>query len=116
MHDLAIQQDQWVMEGNYTLTLAQRLERATGFILLDLSTAASLFRYIRRSWFERDRRGGLEGGRDSVKWRMIHHIAVVTPANRRRYAEMYEDIRLPKLRLATTAELGRFYRSAQLSR
>lgn len=114
LHDQAIQQEQWVMEGNYTRSIGQRLERATGFILLDLSTATSLFRYFRRSWFERDRRGALEGGRDSVKWRMIHHIAVVTPANRRRYAEMYERIALPKVKLATTGELGRFYRVEQL--
>lgn len=114
LHDRAIQQEHWVMEGNYTNSIGQRLERATGFILLDLSTASSLFRYFRRTLIERDRRGALEGGRDSVKWRMIHHITVVTPANRRRYAEMYERIALPKVKLATMAELRHFYQTEGL--
>ncbi len=114
LHDQAIHQERWVMEGNYTRTIDQRLKRATGFILLDLPTATSLVRYFRRTWFERDRRGALEGGRDSVKWAMIHHIAVVTPANRRLYADLYETISLPKVRLATTAALRRFYRTERL--
>jgi adenylate kinase family enzyme len=115
LHDKAIQQEQWVMEGNYTRSIGLRLKRATGVILLDLSTAISLFRYFRRTLFERDRCGALEGGRDSVKWRMIHHIAAITPANRRRYAEMYERISLPKVKLATMADLRGFYRTEQLS-
>ena len=114
LHDQAIQQDQWVMEGNYTRTIEQRLQRATGFILLEVSTATSLFRYFRRTWFEHDRPGALEGGQDSIKWQMIRHIAVVTPGNRRRYAELYEKIRLPKVKLATPGELTRFYRTEQL--
>lgn len=103
------------MEGNYTSCIDQRLKRATGFILLDVSTATSLFRYFRRTLFERDRRGVLEGSLDSLKWRMIRHITVVTPANRRRYAEMYERIALPKLKLSTMADLRNFYRAEQLS-
>ena len=70
------------MDGNYSSCLPQRLARATGLILLDLSTPMSLWRYARRTWFERDRRGALDGGRDSVKWSMIRHIAVATPPNR----------------------------------
>lgn len=115
LHDQAIQQDRWVMDGNYTRSLDQRLERATGLILLDVSTAISLFRYFRRTWFERDRRGALEGGQDSVKWQMIRHIAVITPPNRRRYADMYEGISLPKVKLATRADIRDFYRTEQLS-
>ncbi|CAB3722592.1 AAA family ATPase [Achromobacter piechaudii] len=114
LHDEAIQQEQWVMDGNYTSSIGPRLERATGLILLDLPTATSLFRYFRRTLFERDRRGALEGGRDSVKWDMIHHITIVTPGNRRQYAEMYESLVLPKIKLPTPADLKRFYQTERL--
>ncbi|MET4576770.1 AAA family ATPase [Ottowia thiooxydans] len=114
LHDQAILQNQWVMEGNYTRTIEQRLERATGLILLEVSTATSLFRYFRRTWFEHDRPGALEGGQDSIKWQMIRHIAVVAPGNRRRYSDLYQKVRLPKVKLATTAELSRFYQIEQL--
>jgi adenylate kinase family enzyme len=116
LHDAAIQAERWVMEGNYSRCLTQRLARATGFILLDIPTATGLFRYLRRSWFEQDRRGALEGGSDSVKWEMIHHIAVTTRANRRKYREMFERIDLPKIKLMTLREQARFSRAAGLDR
>lgn len=116
LHDEAIQGDHWVMEGNYSKLMPRRFNRATGIILLDTSTAISLFRYLRRSWFERQRHGALDGGQDSVKWAMIHHIAVATPRNRKRYKEMFDGIDLPKVRLATTRELANFYRVEGLRR
>jgi adenylate kinase family enzyme len=116
LHNEAILASRWVMDGNYSRCLPERLERATGFILLDIPTMTSLLRYLRRSWFERDRRGALEGGRDSVKWEMIRHIAMITRANRKRYEEMFDRINLPKVKLATTQELAHFYRLAGLNR
>jgi len=116
LHDQAIAGASWIMEGNYTRCLPQRLERATGFILLDTSTATSLVRYMRRCWFERNRIGGLDGGKDSVKWDMIHYIAVTTRDNRKRYDEMFDGIKLPKVRLGSIGEIGDFYRSEGLGR
>jgi adenylate kinase family enzyme len=116
LHDEALSGASWVIDGNYSRCLPQRLARATGFILLDTSTATSLLRYLRRSWFERNRLGGLEGGTDSVKWTMIWHIAVATRRNRRRYKEMFVHIRLPKIRFGTAREIIRFYRSEGLGR
>ncbi len=116
LHDDAIRAPCWVMDGNYSRCLPQRLERATGFILLDVPTLTSLLRYLRRSWFERDRLGGLEGNRDSVKWEMIHHLAITSRANRKRYHEMFGRLSLPKVQIQTAGELAQFYRSAGLSR
>lgn len=116
LHDAAIAGERWVMDGNYSSCMPQRLRRATGVILLDISTPLSLLRYLRRTWFERDRRGALEGGRDSVKWAMIHHIAVVTPRNRRRYVEMVEGLDLPTVTLPSAAAIRRCYRRWELAR
>jgi adenylate kinase family enzyme len=116
LHDEAISGTSWVMDGNYSRCLPQRLARATGVILLDASTATSLLRYLRRSWFERDRLGGLEGGKDSVKWDMIRYIAVTTRRNRWRYKEMFGHIALPKIQLSTPREFAWFYRSEGLGR
>jgi adenylate kinase family enzyme len=116
LHEAALTGERWVMEGNYSRCLPQRLERATGIILLDASTATSLLRYLRRSWFERARLGGLEGGKDSIKWAMIHHIAVATRKNRRRDKELFDQIGLPKIRLSTARDIARFYRTEGLRR
>lgn len=116
LHDAAVAGESWVIEGNYSRLLPGRLARATGLILLDVATHISLYRYIRRCWFERDRYGALDGGRDSVKWDMIQHILVATPANRRRYRAMFDEIDLPKLWLGSTAEIAGFYERNGLSR
>ena len=104
------------MDGNYSRCLPQRLARATGVILLDTSTAVSLYRYFRRCWFERNRLGGLEGNQDSVKWSMIHHIVITTRANRKRYEALFGSISLPKIQPSTPAALAAFYEAEQLQR
>lgn len=114
LHDEAILGDRWAMDGNYARCLPQRLARATGAILLDVPTALSLHRYVRRCWFER-RLGGL-GGRDSVKWAILHHIAVATRRNRRRYDELFDAIALPKIRLASPRAIDHFQRTEALGR
>ena len=116
LHDTAIMGSSWVIDGNYSRLLPKRLQRATGFVLLDVSTLVSLYRYIHRCWFKRDRRGALEGGRDSVKWDMIQHITVATRANRNRYEQMFGNIRLPKVQLNSTSALAEFYCVNGLSR
>lgn len=110
LHDEAIAGDRWVMEGNYTACLPQRLARATGVILLDVSTFTSLFRYARRTLFEQERAGALDGRLDRLSWAMLHHIAVVTPLNRRRYAGIYRQITLPKTCLPSLRAIRDGYR------
>lgn len=115
LHDAAIARERWVMDGNYSIGMPQRFRRATGLILLDISTTASLLRYFRRTLFESKRHGALEGGRDSVKWDMIHHIAVVTPKNRQRYRVMFDELDLPKLRLSSVRAIKQCFRDWDLS-
>jgi adenylate kinase family enzyme len=116
LHDAAIAGERWVMDGNYSIGMPQRFQRATGLILLDISTPASLLRYFRRTLLERERRGGLEGGRDSIKWDMIHHIAVVTPKNRKRYRAMFAELNLPKLQLSSLRAIKRCFQEWDLAR
>ena len=116
LHDEAIRGEHWVMEGNYSRLFPARLERATGLILLEISTARSLLRYLRRSWFERTRVGGLEGARDHVTWDMIHHIMVVTPAAHVRRSQAFNAFGSPKVRLKDARALAEFYRTNDLTR
>ncbi|WP_198137577.1 hypothetical protein [Terriglobus sp. TAA 43] len=71
---------------------------------------------MRRSVFERSRIGALAGGQDSIKFAMLHHIAVVTPGNRKRYAEIYRQLHLPKIYLSSTRDLDKCYRAWGLER
>jgi len=116
LHDAEILGLSWVIEGNYSRLLPQRLERASGFILLDAPTTVSLYRYVRRCWIRRDRQGALEGGSDSVKLAMIRHLLGTTRVNRERYKRMFRDSSLPKVQLASSEALDEFYRVNGLMR
>ena len=116
LHDKAIANDRWVMDGNYSKLFPKRFERATGVILLDISTGASLFRYVRRTLFAGRRFGALEGGQDSLKFAVLHHIGVVTPENRKRYAQVYRQLPLPKIHLPSIRMINECYRMWQLER
>jgi adenylate kinase family enzyme len=116
LHDEAIMGDQWVMDGNYSKCMPQRFRRATGLILLDIPMPLSLLRYIRRTWSGRERAGALEGNRDSIKWAMLHHIAVVTPGHRKRYAALYLRSDLPKVLLPSARAIDECYRRWGLQR
>lgn len=109
LHDAAIETPRWVIDGNYSQLLPQRLERATALILLDISTPLSLLRYIRRCLFRRGQIGSLEGGKDSVKWQILKHIAITTGKNRKRYAELQRTVELPKVYLSSARQIEACY-------
>ena len=71
LHDAAIAEPAWVMDGSYSALMPQRLARTTGIIVLDDTLALRTLRYLRRCLSGTPRAGGLEGGRDSVKWEML---------------------------------------------
>jgi len=83
---------------------------------MDISTGASLFRYVRRTLLGGRRFGALDGGQDSIKFAMLHHIGVVTPENRKRYAEICRHILLPKIYLRSIGTINECYRIWELKR
>jgi adenylate kinase family enzyme len=116
LHDEAILSDGWVMDGNYSKVLPQRLARATGVILTADNRLASLYRYFRRTLFERDRVGALEGARDSIKWDMIHWITVRSPVNQVRYREALLATRLPFAEVRGMTGVNALYHAWHLRR
>ncbi|MBN9631613.1 MAG: AAA family ATPase [Actinobacteria bacterium] len=116
LHDAAIDGERWVMEGNYSQWLPQRLDRATGLIVLDVSMPTSLVRYVRRTLFERDRLGGLEGVSDRLDPAMMRWIVTQTSGNRAHYRERARSAGLPAIVLASRGALRRFYAAGDLRR
>lgn len=116
LHDAAIEADRWIMEGNYSVSMPQRLDRATGIIVMEISTVLSLARYLRRCLFEPGHIGSLEGSQDSIKWSMIKHLLIATPKNRKRYQQLYQDWNGPKVLLNGARDLQRIYKEWKLIR
>ncbi len=115
LHDAAILEDGWVMEGNYSRLMPQRLARATGVILVTSSPWLRIARYFRRTLANRsDRAGHLEGAQDSVKWAMIHWILVKTRNSDAKYAEVVRGSGLPAVECHTAGALNTLYKDWDL--
>ncbi len=110
LHDAAAAQDAWVIDGNYSRHAPGRLARATGLILLDVSMPRSLIRYLRRTLIEHGRIGGLDGGKDSLKWEMIRYIVFDPKRSRRQRAERYPELKMPKMSLPSKRAIAEAYR------
>ncbi|WP_066523210.1 AAA family ATPase [Curtobacterium ammoniigenes] len=116
LHNEPMATDQWVIEGNYSQWLPGRLRRATGLVLLDASSTATIVRYFRRTLFEPDRAGSLEGTRDRVRIEMLRFILGPTRKNRHRYRDAFNKFERPKVLLPDRAASENFYRRKGFTR
>lgn len=87
LHDAVVGEPEWILEGNYSEVIPRRLQRATSVLVIDAPLLERYRRYFRRTLFEKERAGALEGARDSVKWAMIHWLW-----HTRRSAEKYRAV------------------------
>ena len=112
----AIAGESWVMDGNYSALTPERLARATGAIVLDDNHWLRLGRYFRRTLFEHYRPGNLEGNRDSIKWSMIHWVAIASRNNGARYRQMVQSSGLPHVYCGSMREVKGLYEAWGISR
>ncbi len=106
----AISEPAWIMDGNYSGLAAERLARATGAIVLDGHHWIRLARYFNRTLFQHHRSGALAGNRDSVKWSMIHWVAVGSRHNGERHRALVLDAKLPHVFCRSMREVKWLYR------
>lgn len=116
LHDVAILDKKWVIEGNYSRCLPQRLDRATGVILLRSPVLPSLYRYIRRTLFDTSRHGNLEGSKDSLKWSLMHYIAFEQPMKLHNYEVILKDRGIKYIKLKSMREVNKYYERWEISR
>ena len=115
LHDLAIQKESWVMDGNYSRLMPKRFERATGVILLTSNHWIRLARYLKRTLINPNARiGQLDGGQERLKWEMIDWIIFKTPKNSRRYENMVREAGLPSVHCKSIKDLHALYEAWDL--
>ncbi len=107
LHDAAILGDRWVMDGNYSSHMPQRIGRATGIIGLGDSRWANFRRYLWRTLAQKGRVGSLAGNRDSIKWEMVRWILFVQPRNCERDRSRLRGTGLPLVELELDARVER---------
>ena len=109
LHDEAMVQDVWIIEGNYSSRMPQRLARASSAIWLDTAPIPSALRYVRRTLFDKVRFGTLEGAPERLKWQLFRYILVEQPRSRPRYAALLAQQSFPVIRIKSMRELRSCY-------
>jgi len=111
LHDAAILKDAWIIEGNYTRLMPQRLAHATDAILITSNHWRRFFRYLKRTLVNHaDRAGHLAGAKDSIKWEMIHWILIKTRDSGERYTRILAETNLPTVECHNAGDLKALYR------
>ena len=110
LHDAAMDQDAWIIEGNYSSRMAHRFARATSAIWLDAAPVPSALRYLRRTLFDGKRFGTLEGAPERLKWQLFRYILLEQPRSRPRYAALLAQQSFPVIRIKSMRELRSCYR------
>lgn len=117
LHNAAILGEAWIIDGNYSVILPQRLKRATGIVLLADNRAANFSRYLRRTVLEAGQRAGsLSGGQDSIKWDMVRWILWDSPRSQRNLQRRLPNAGLPIVRTNSMAEVKALYSAWGLTR
>lgn len=115
LHDEAILADGWVMEGNYSNLLPQRIARATGAIVMTDILARRFWRYVWRSTVQKNRAGALEGQQDSIKWSMIKWLWH-TRNSVSKYRDLARASGLPHIFVDNQRQLDALYATWNLQR
>ena len=111
LHDTAIMEDSWVIDGNYSRLMKPRFERATGVILITSNRWLRLGRYLKRSLRPAETRiGGLKGGPEKIKWEMIHWIITLAGKSNKKYSKMINQTSLPSITCRNAGQLNALYK------
>lgn len=108
--------DEWIVDGNYSDLLPERLARATGFILLSDNRVSNFGRYLKRTFFEPDRLGQPQGAVERLNWDMVSWVLWRSPPSQQRLRQRLAATDLPRIDCHGMADLKRLYARWRLER
>lgn len=117
-HDKLIKGDAWIIDGNYSVCMKQRLERATGAIWIDPPILGSIWRYLIRSSTQNGNHiGRLDGATKDFNWFLVWYTLTGYPKKRPQYeASLKAHPHLVRLDLSSFTAVKRLYRDWGLDR
>ncbi|KQX43116.1 AAA family ATPase [Devosia sp. Root436] len=115
LHDAAILEPEWIIDGAYSRVMPQRLALATGIIVVTDSLATRYRRYVARTLFQKVRAGALEGGQDHLNWKMLNWLWK-TRNSIGKYQELALSSGLPHVFASSKQELDALYSEWGLTR
>jgi adenylate kinase family enzyme len=87
--------DEWVIEGNYSITMEERLKRATSVIFADYARESYLWHYIKRCvqscFAPHSRIGAMQGAKAEFNWDMVRFVWEQYPKNSHKYYNILDE-------------------------
>lgn len=110
-HDDIIKNDSWIIDGNYSICMQQRINRATSVIWLDPNVYSSAFRYLLRSFKnDKNRPGRLKGAKNEFSFWLVKWIIFNYPKNQEKYKKLLADKQnLPIIQIQSMSALKAYY-------
>lgn len=110
-------QDYWIIEGNYSLCMQERLLQASAVIWLDLNVFICLVRYFKRAWKnDTNRPGRLKNAKNEFSWWLIKHILLKYPKNRLNYKKLIDGFpSLLCIHITSIREIKKYYKFWEIS-
>ncbi|HEU4838612.1 MAG TPA: hypothetical protein VFS88_04285 [Micavibrio sp.] len=98
LHDDIAVQDDWIIDGNYSVAMPQRFARADTVIWLDPPLFGCIIRYAMRSLMgARTRPGGLDGAKKEFGLGLVKFTLFNYPRNKKRYKNLL--VQFPHLKI-----------------
>ncbi len=110
LHEDAIAQPGWVIDGSYSAVMKNRIARASGIIVIDETLLIRTVRYVRRTLSPHSRIGALDGNKDRLTLEMFRWLWK-TRANSADTRAMAAATGLPTVFAHNAAETAALYRA-----
>lgn len=95
-----ITSDAWIIDGNYSTNVEQRMARADTIVMTDIPTWKAIYRVIKRRFqYKGETRPDMtEGCVEKIDWEFIHYVLMYNrtrrPGNLRRIERFCQDKRV----------------------
>ncbi len=84
-HKKILHNNAWIIEGNYSVCMDERLDLATTVIWIDPNVWGAAWRFTFRNFNKSNRVGKLPGAKTDFSWAMVKWILFNYPKNRSNY-------------------------------
>ena len=102
--------ENWVIDGNYSICIPQRFERATSVIWLDSSRWKRLWRYLLRCFENNPHRPGkLNGSENEFSWGLVFYTFFQYPKKMPKYWELLNKHKHKPILIRSFKELSTYY-------
>lgn len=110
-HNNILKENEWIIDGNYSLCMPERIAKASSILWLDTNNLTSAFRYLIRSLKNNpDRIGRLPGAQNELRLFMLKQILFIYPKNRLKYQKLIRNYNKRVISIKDMKELNQYYK------